>query len=99
MGNRVAVHLTLRWGDVLLRTTRLSPPRAFVLGEGGDWDVPVGAIGADRLVLPTHTWSAGSRSSTLLGALAVDAEVTGGDDEPRFPRLAAVFAPLGHQAG
>src|ERR1700722_20149687 len=40
MGEPTAVHLALRWGDVTLRTACVEAPRRFVLGEGGDWELP-----------------------------------------------------------
>jgi hypothetical protein len=48
---RLSVHLVLRWGATVLRATRLSPPRGFALGDGGDWMLPAGALGAPRLEL------------------------------------------------
>ena len=46
-----AVQLSLRWGDVVLRTARLEAPGRFVLGDGGDWELPAEALGCGRLEL------------------------------------------------
>jgi hypothetical protein len=51
LATRLSVHLILRWGDTVLRATRLSPPRSFALGVGGDWVLPAAALGAPRLEL------------------------------------------------
>jgi hypothetical protein len=97
MQNRAAVQLSLRWGDVILRTTRLCPPRAFVVGPRGDWSLPEQAIGGTSLELSTHTLAPGTHTSVALGTLAIDVDVDRGDDH-ELPRAAIAWAPLGHQA-
>jgi hypothetical protein len=48
----LAVHVTLCWGDVALRAFTLSGRRrSFVLGAGGDWELPERALGATRFQL------------------------------------------------
>jgi hypothetical protein len=51
MSERLAVQLSLRWGDVVLRTSRAHASRAFVLGEGGDWEMPEEVLGSPRFEL------------------------------------------------
>jgi len=51
MRERIAVQLALRWGDTVVRAARVSPPAAFALGRGGDWELPEEALGAERFEL------------------------------------------------
>jgi hypothetical protein len=85
-----AVELTLRWGDVVLRTASIQAPGRFVLGEGGDWELPAQALGGERVELlrlngdevllsvpaqPVRALHRGSRAHVGLGALSVDIDV------------------------
>jgi hypothetical protein len=44
-----ALELTVLWGSTVLHVEHLSPPRAYVLGDGGDYVVPAERLGAARL--------------------------------------------------
>jgi hypothetical protein len=80
-----ALEVTVRWGDNVLCTKHLSPPRAFVLGDANDYLVPEEILGAARLpvvavlgndvrlVVPgraTGTVTEGDRTDSLENALA-----------------------------
>jgi hypothetical protein len=51
MRERLVVHLWLQWGSGVVRTASLSPPRRFVLGDAGDWELPMQVLGAARFEL------------------------------------------------
>ncbi|HEY6462772.1 MAG TPA: hypothetical protein VIY73_21530, partial [Polyangiaceae bacterium] len=81
MGERTAVHLALRWGDTVVRTTCLSPARGFTLGEGGDWDVPAEALGARRAALLVRD----RRGVFLAVPPSASAWIADADDSPFRP--------------
>jgi len=93
----LSVHLLLRWGDVVLQAVRVSPPRRFVLGESGDWELPADALGGPRLELLTvedgHTVLSlatrgacvlreGARRRVELGPFSIDVEATCAESSP-----------------
>ena len=67
----------MRWGDVVLRTTRARPGESVALGDGNRWAVPAEPLG----VAP------GSRASIEMGALTVDLEVISADERRPAGRL------------
>lgn len=110
MTSPLSVHLLLRWGDVVLRATRVSPAGRFVLGEGGDWVLPAEALGVPRLELlsvedgqtvlsramrDACVLREGSRERVELGAFSIDVHVTGVERSP-WSRSRPGFAPLAH---
>ncbi len=46
-----ALEVTVSWGDNVLHTAHLSPPRAFTVGEGGDFLLPAELLGTSRVEL------------------------------------------------
>jgi hypothetical protein len=104
---RTVAQLSLRWGDVVLRTACLEAPGCFVLGNGGDWELPPEALGSERLELlrmsgdelllsvpaaPVRAMRLGSRAHVELGALSVDVEVALA--EPRGRRRVVLAADV-----
>ena len=53
-----ALEVTVSWGDNVLHTAHLSPPRAFTVGEGGDFLLPTEVIGTSRVELASGMGSA-----------------------------------------
>jgi len=109
----LSVHLLLRWGDLALRAARLSPPRRFVLGEGGDWELPAEALGAverellgvedGQVVLSLGMEDAcilreGSRKRLELGAFCIEVDVTCDEPSPGIRSRVRLGPPAHHLA-
>ncbi|MFO0664929.1 MAG: AgmX/PglI C-terminal domain-containing protein [Polyangiaceae bacterium] len=53
-----ALEVTISWGDNVLHSVHLSPPRAFTVGEGGDFLLPTEVLGQSRVELVSGMGSA-----------------------------------------
>ena len=71
MSPAALTQVSLRWGDVVLRTTRARAGESLALGDGSLWAVPAELGGVP-----------GSRASIEMGALTIDLEVISAE-EPR----------------
>jgi hypothetical protein len=88
MRERSVVHLALRWGNVTLRTACVGASGRFVLGEGGDWEMPPEALGVARFELLRSVDGA----LVLFVPPAATARVTDGRSPFRPPPVGALAA-------
>jgi len=69
MSPAALTQVSLRWGDVVLRTTRARAGESLALGDGSLWAVPAEVGGVP-----------GSRASIEMGALTIDLEVISAEE-------------------
>lgn len=66
-----ALEVTISWGDNVLHTAHLSPPRAFSVGEGGDFVLPAELLGQSRVELASGIGTAMQVTVPQGGSLVV----------------------------
>ena len=71
-----AIEVSIAWGDNVLHTAHLSPPRAFSVGEGGDFVLPAEVLGNERVEILSALGGA-TRLQVPAGATARIAHDTG----------------------